>query len=585
MPDKLQGNGVISGIAMGRVMRLGKGLDVYLSRYEPDYIVVEKKKIDEAVDAVVAILDKNIASLRERNMTEQAEILQAHSLLAQDPMFTSAMTEKVNDLGSAPDSVLAAAQEMADVFAQMEDPYLRERAVDIRDIGKRIAKYLLGVKDPEMGDEPVILCGREIEPSVIANIPAEKIAGVILGQGSTTCHAVIIAKARSIPTVVGLGPMIEFIDDGEPAILDGASGTVIVSPSEEQQEEYQQRLDRQRRQADYYNKLADMPAVTTDGVELKLAANIGQAADLQTAVKYNPAGVGLFRSEFLFMGRKNIPTEDEQFDAYKKAVEACGDDLCVIRTMDIGGDKPLEYLNIPQEDNPFLGWRAIRISLMRKDLFLPQLKAVLRAAAFGKMGVMLPMVVSVDEVRQTKEILDEARKILESEGKAYGEILLGIMVETPAAAMLTPMLAKHVDFFSIGTNDLIQYTLAVDRVNRNVSYLYDPFHPSVLRLIKLTIESAKSNGIVSSMCGEMASDPYAAVILLAMGIDKLSMSAPSIPKVKEIIRSISFKDAEKILNKVMEMDEGSKIRSYIHKAVDEIMLAKHYDSQIKQDES
>lgn len=583
MPDKLQGNGVISGIAMGRVMRLGKGLDVYLSRYEPDYIDVEKKKIDEAIAAVVAILEKNVASLRERNMTEQADILEAHCLLAQDPMFTGSMTEKVNDLGSAPDSVLAAAQETADIFAQMEDPYFRERAVDIRDIGKRIARYILGVKDPEMGDEPVILCGREIEPSVIANIPAEKIAGVILGQGSTTCHAVIIAKARSIPTVVGLGPMIEFIDDGETAILDGTGGTVIVSPSEEQLEDYRQRLERQRKQAYYYSQMVALPTVTTDGVELKLAANIGQAADLQTAVKYNPSGVGLFRSEFLFMGRKNIPSEDEQYDAYKKAVEACNGELCIIRTMDIGGDKPLEYLNIPKEDNPFLGWRAIRISLMRKDLFLPQLKAVLRAAASGKIGVLLPMVVSIDEVRQTKELLDEARKELDSEGKEYGEILLGIMVETPAAAVLTPLLAKHVDFFSIGTNDLIQYTLAVDRVNKNVSYLYDPFHPSVLRLIKHTIDSARTNGIWAGMCGEMASDPYAAVILMAMGIHELSMSAPSIPKVKEIIRSISFKDAEKILEHVMEMDEGSKIRSYIHKAVDEIVLAHHYERQMQQD--
>lgn len=311
-----------------------------------------------------------------------------------------------------------------------------------------------------------------------------------------------------------------------------------------------------------------MPAVTKDGVEVQLAANIGSPNDAENAAKYGNKGVGLFRSEFVFMGREDIPSEEMQFESYKKAVEACNGELCVIRTMDIGGDKPLPYLNIPHEDNPFLGYRAIRISLNRRDLFMPQLKAILRAGVYGRAAIMAPMIVSVDEILRLRSFVREAMQELEDEGKEYSKtVQLGIMVETPAAAVMTPIFAKYVDFFSIGTNDLVQYTLSVDRVNPNVGYLYNHFHPAVLQLIQRTIKSASDRGIWSGMCGEMASDPYAAVILMAMGISELSMSAPSIPRVKEMLRSVTYEEAQKHLAKVMEMETGEQVLKYLHEAL------------------
>ena len=295
-------------------------------------------------------------------------------------------------------------------------------------------------------------------------------------------------------------------------------------------------------------------------------ANIGTHMDVDNALNYGAEGVGLFRSEFVFMGRQDIPTEEDQFKAYKEAIEKCKGKLCVIRTMDIGGDKPLPYLNIPEEENPFLGYRAVRISLQRRDLFLPQLKAILRAGVYGKAAIMIPMIINVAEFKKVKEFIEEAKLELAHEGKAYSDdVQVGIMVETPAAAIMTPILAKYVDFFSIGTNDLVQYTLAVDRGNANISYLYNHFNPAVLRLVQRTITSARENGIWAGMCGEMASDPNAAVLLMAMGINELSMSAPSIPRVKEKIRSISSVKAKEILADVMTMEDGDDIRNYLQK--------------------
>jgi phosphoenolpyruvate-protein phosphotransferase (PTS system enzyme I) len=566
MPEALRGKGVISGIAIGKILLVGQSIDGYLADYKAESEEVEIAKIENALKAVAEVLCGNVKTLQEKNMPEQAAIMEAHRMMAQDPMLGDSMREKVAELGAAPRAVLAAAEESAAMFSAMEDAYFQERAVDIRDVGKRIAKYILGVKEPELGDGAVILCGQEIEPSVIANIPTEKIGGVILGQGSTTCHAVIIAKARAIPTVAGLGDKIDQIKDGDQVAIDGETGEIVISPSAEILETYKEKLKKQLELKARYAELAPLPAETTDGVRVELMANIGTHMDVDAALTYGCEGVGLFRSEFVFMGREDIPTEEDQFKAYKSAVEKCQGNLCVIRTMDIGGDKPLAYLDIPKEENPFLGWRAIRISLMRPDLFMPQVKAILRAGVFGKAAMMLPMVINVSEVKQVKEIIKQAKVELAHEGKAFSDtVQVGIMVETPAAAVMTPILAKHVDFFSIGTNDLVQYTLAVDRVNHNVSYLYDHFNPAVLRLIQRTIQSARDNGIWAGMCGEMASDPYAAVLLLGMGITELSMSAPAIPRVKEKIRSITSAQAKAVLDAVMELEDGKDIKEYLCK--------------------
>lgn len=568
MAEIIRGKGVISGIAMGKIMLAGQNLDGYLVNYEPEDKETEKKKAQDALTAVAEILRESIEKLKSKDMKEQAAIMEAHRMMVQDPMMADNIMAKIEELGNAPQAVLKAAEEQAVMFEQMEDEYFAARAVDLRDVGKRVAKYILGVKEPEIGDEKVILCGREIEPSVIAGMETEKIAGVLLGSGSTTAHAVIIAKARAIPTIVGLNKedRIDRIADGDHVIMDGERGEIVVNPAPEDIASYDEKIKKQKELAAHYAALKDLPAVTTDGVKVDLMANIGTHMDVDNALNYGAEGVGLFRSEFVFMGRQDIPTEEDQFKAYKEAVEKCKGKLCVIRTMDIGGDKPLPYLNIPEEENPFLGYRAVRISLQRRDLFLPQLKAILRAGVYGKAAIMIPMIINVAEFKKVKEFIEEAKLELAHEGKAYSDdVQVGIMVETPAAAIMTPVLAKYVDFFSIGTNDLVQYTLAVDRGNANISYLYNHFNPAVLRLVQRTISSARENGIWAGMCGEMASDPNAAVLLMAMGISELSMSAPSIPRVKEKIRSISSVKAKEILADVMAMEDGDDIRNYLQK--------------------
>ena len=568
MAEIIRGKGVISGIAMGKIMLAGQNLDGYLVNYKPEDKATEKQKAQDALMAVAEILRESIEKLKSKDMKEQAAIMEAHRMMVQDPMMADNIMAKIEELGNAPQGVLKAAEEQAVMFEQMEDEYFAARAVDLRDVGKRVAKYILGVKEPEIGDEKVILCGREIEPSVIAGMETEKIAGVLLGSGSTTAHAVIIAKARAIPTIVGLNKedRIDRIADGDHVIMDGERGEIVINPAPEDIASYDETIKKQKELAEHYAALKDLPAVTTDGVKVDLMANIGTHMDVDNALNYGAEGVGLFRSEFVFMGRQDIPTEEDQFKAYKEAIEKCKGKLCVIRTMDIGGDKPLPYLNIPEEENPFLGYRAVRISLQRRDLFLPQLKAILRAGVYGKAAIMIPMIINVAEFKKVKEFIEEAKLELAHEGKAYSDdVQVGIMVETPAAAIMTPVLARYVDFFSIGTNDLVQYTLAVDRGNANISYLYNHFNPAVLRLVQRTITSARENGIWAGMCGEMASDPNAAVLLMAMGINELSMSAPSIPRVKEKIRSISSVKAKEILADVMTMEDGDDIRNYLQK--------------------
>ena len=564
MAEKIKGKGVIAGIAVGKIMLAGQNLDGYLKDYKPKSKDKEKKTAADALIKVAEDLKVSIEKLKKQDMQEQAAILEAHRMMVEDPAMSEAIDAQVEESGSAPKAVLDAYEAQAQLFEGMDDEYFRGRAVDMRDVGKRIAKYILGIKEPEIGEGKVIVAGHEIEPSVIAGLPSDKIAGVILGQGSVTSHAIIIAKTRALPAVVGVGDAIDRIGDGDPVILDGDTGEILIRPSDAERESYNDKIQKQEELKAHYAKLRTLPATTTDGTTVTLAANIGSPDDVDAANNFGAEGVGLFRSEFVFMGKQDIPKEEDQFKEYKAAVEKCNGNLCIIRTMDIGGDKPLPYLNIPPEENPFLGYRAIRISLQRRDLFIPQLKAILRAGVYGKAGIMFPMVINVQEFLAAKKMVEEAKAELVHEGKKYAEdVLLGIMVETPAAAVMTPVLAKYVDFFSIGTNDLVQYTLAVDRGNASISYLYNHFNPAVLRLIYRTIKSANDEGKFAGMCGEMASDPNAAIILMAMGIKELSMSAPSIPRVKEKIRNISMTRAKEILEKVMEMEDGQEVKDYL----------------------
>ena len=566
MENILQGTGVVPGIAIGRVKAVSADLTAALDSYAAGGRDEEEAGFTSALAAADAELGRLAAQARQKGQTGQAEIMEAHQVMAADPELLANIRAKIRQGVPAPSAVMAAADEFAAVFSAMDNPYFKERAADLRDIGRRIAGVLTGRQTPDFGSGPVVLCAEEIEPSLAAAMPEGQVVGIVLGQGSKTSHTVIIAKAQGIPAVTGLGAQAAVLPEGAVVIVDGYSGRVVVNPSANTLAEAQKKLAAEQELHSQDVMLAALSAVTQDGRSVQLAANIGSPADMAAALKQGCEGVGLFRSEFLFMGREQPPDEEEQFRAYREVIERCGGKLCIIRTMDIGGDKPLPYLAIDREDNPFLGFRAIRISLARPELFLVQLKAILRAAVYGKAAIMLPMVISRTEIRQAREFLIRAAAELEREGKAYtADVELGIMIETPAAAVMAPELAEECDFFSIGTNDLVQYTLAVDRGNTAVSGLYNHFHPAVLRLIESIIKAGHARNIWVGMCGEMAGDPLAVPLLVAMGIDELSMSAPVIPRVKTVIRQLTLTDAAAVLDQALSQREPQAIQVLMEK--------------------
>ena len=560
--DIFQGKAAVLGMAVGKLLLLAIDGESNRRAYIQATAEDEASQYRRAHGACAQEIRELVARAKKDSRSEQAAIMQAHLGIMLDPTLEENILTKIEQGVSAPVAVRDATAEIAQLFAGLENAYLRERADDVRDVGSRIVNKLLGVKPTEFSDSGTILCATEISPSVVAGLPSEKVIGLVLGQGSLTSHAVILAKARGLPTLVGLGEQFQQIADGATAILDATNGQLIISPTSEQLASYGEKIKHEQLIQGQYMSLAQLPATTSDGKRIVVAANIGQPAEIEAAVASGGDGVGLFRTEFLFMGRDSLPSEQEQFEAYKFVIERCKGHLCVIRTIDIGGDKPLPYLAIPKEDNPFLGWRAIRISLKRTDIFRTQLRAILRAAAFGKTAIMLPMIVSVSEVVQTKALLAQARAELAAEGEPVPtDLPLGIMVETPAAAVMAPELAKECDFFSIGTNDLVQYTLAADRGNQKVSYLFDHFHPAVLRLIAMTIQAAHAGKIWVGVCGEMAGDPLATKLLIALGVDELSMSAPAIPIIKDIISSIKSDDA--LARSILSLDSVEKVREYL----------------------
>lgn len=565
MGEILQGKGVVAGIAIGEVVWVANDYEKWFAKYNSDSPKIENEKLEKAIQKVQADLENNITTMQEKNMTEQAQIMQAHLLILKDPTFIDLILEKLELENSAPKALQVAIDEIAKTFEMMDDEYFRARAADIRDVGNRVLKTLLGIDELDFGSRKIILCGQDLEPSLIAAMPEENLQGIILGHGSLTSHVVIIAKAKGIPTIIGLEKF-DLLENKAQVVLDGDTGEVVwhLAPTEE--ENYRKKLKQQEQEKEYYLNLAKKEVVTQDGHKVVVAANIGSDKDIDKALQFGCEGVGLFRSEFLFMSRSAMPNEEEQFAAYKAVVQKCGEKLCIIRTMDIGGDKSLEYLKVPPEQNPFLGWRALRISLKRPELFLPQLKAILRAGVYGNVAIMLPMVISLNEIIEAKEFIKLAQAELDKERVPYSKtVSIGIMVETPAAAILADKLAQHVDFFSIGTNDLAQYVLAVDRGNENISYLYNYFNPAVLKIINDVIGAAKKNNIWVGMCGEMAGDILATELLVGMGIDELSMSGSTIPKVKEIITKINLASAQSLVAEVLQFDKTEEVINYLKK--------------------
>ena len=565
MGEILQGKGVVAGIAIGEVVWVANDYEKWFAKYNSDSPKIENEKLDKAIQKVQADLEHNITTMQEKNMTEQAQIMQAHLLILKDPTFIDLILEKLELENSAPKALQVAIDEIAKTFEMMDDEYFRARAADIRDVGNRVLKTLLGIDELDFGSRKIILCGQDLEPSLIAAMPEENLQGIILGHGSLTSHVVIIAKAKGIPTIIGLEKF-DLLENKAQVVLDGDTGEVVwhLAPTEE--ENYRKKLKQQEQEKEYYLNLAKKEVVTQDGHKVVVAANIGSDKDIDKALQFGCEGVGLFRSEFLFMSRSAMPNEEEQFAAYKAVVQKCGEKLCIIRTMDIGGDKSLEYLKVPPEQNPFLGWRALRISLKRPELFLPQLKAILRAGVYGNVAIMLPMVISLNEIIEAKEFIKLAQAELDKEQVPYSKtVSIGIMVETPAAAILADKLAQHVDFFSIGTNDLAQYVLAVDRGNENISYLYNYFNPAVLKIINDVVCAAKKNNIWVGMCGEMAGDILATELLVGMGIDELSMSGSTIPKVKERITKINLTSAQTAVAKVLQFDKTEEVINYLKK--------------------
>ena len=538
----------IKGIAASNGIAIAKAFKLI----EPELTVVKATISDveaeinlykEALVKTTEELQKIKVKAAQNLSEEEAAVFDAHINMANDPELLSQTTDKIKS-----ESVNAAYafDEVSNMFIMMfesmDNEYFRERAADIKDIKKRILAHLLGVKvnDPSTIDEQVVIIAEDLTPSDTAQLDRNFVKGFATNIGGRTSHSAIMARSLEIPAVVGTKTILEDVKDGDMIILDGLEGNVIVNPTAEQVAHYEEVAKQYEAQKAEWAKLKNEKTVSKDGQHVELAANIGTPKDVEGVLANGGEAVGLYRTEFLYMGRDNFPTEEEQFEAYKAVLEAMGDKPVVVRTLDIGGDKELPYLHLPKEMNPFLGYRAIRLCLDDTDLFRTQLRALLRASAYGKLRIMFPMIATLNEFRSAKALLLEEKAKLVAEGVTVSEeIEVGMMVEIPSAAVLADQFAKEVDFFSIGTNDLIQYTMAADRMNEKVSYLYKPYNPSILRLVKMVIDAAHKEGKWTGMCGEMAGDQTAIPLLLGLGLDEFSMSATSILPARSLISKLS----------------------------------------------
>jgi phosphotransferase system enzyme I (PtsI) len=565
----LNGIAASSGIAIAKAYRL----------VEPD-LTFTKKSIDNdtvEIDRFRAALSQSkveLEGIRDKAKVElgadKAAIFEAHLLVLSDPELVSPIEDKIKtDKVNAEFALKETADMFVAMFESMDNEYMKERAADIRDVTKRVLSHLLGVQivNPSMISEEVIIVAEDLTPSDTAQLNRQFVKGFTTDIGGRTSHSAIMARSMEIPAVVGTKTATEEIQNGDLVIVDGLNGQVYINPTAEEVERFKSEHAAFEAQKAEWAKLVNEQTVTSDGHHVELAANIGTPKDLKGVVNNGGEGVGLYRTEFLYMGRDQLPTEEEQFESYKAVLEGMDGKPVVVRTLDIGGDKELPYLNLPKEMNPFLGFRAIRLCLEEQDMFRTQLRALLRASVYGNLKIMFPMIATLSEFRQGKAILEKERQKLQAEGVAVSEkIELGIMVEIPSTAVIADQFAKEVDFFSIGTNDLIQYTMAADRMNERVSYLYQPYNPAILRLVKMVIDAAHKEGKWAGMCGEMAGDEQAIPVLLGLGLDEFSMSATSILKARSQIRNLSKADMEALALEVLQMSTTEEVLEAVAKA-------------------
>ena len=565
---------MISGIPASPGIVFGKALVLKEEKIVLDTQKIKESQIDAeivrfyegrsaAVEQLNSIKDRAYASLGE----EKAAIFEGHLMILEDEELEEEILDylRSNKVNAAVAANVIIDQQVA-MLSEIDDEYLKERAGDIRDIGNRLIKNILGMHIVDLGEinEEAILVAYDLTPSETAQLNLDKVLGFVTDIGGRTSHTSIMARSLELPAIVGTNNVTELVNTGDFLILDALNNAVYVNPSQDEIQRLKTLQAKLAEEKAELAKLKDLPALTLDGHRVDVVANIGTIRDVEGAERNGAEGVGLYRTEFLFMDRDQLPTEEEQFIAYKEVVEAMNGNLVILRTMDIGGDKELPYLNLPKEMNPFLGWRAIRIALDRREILNAQLRAVLRASAYGKLAVMFPMIISVEEIRELKSVIEELKVELRNEGKDFDEnIQIGVMVETPSAAVNAKFLAKEVDFFSIGTNDLTQYTLAVDRGNELISHLYNPMSPSVLNLIKQVIDASHAEGKWTGMCGELAGDENATILLLGMGLDEFSMSAISVPRIKKLIRNVNYQDAKHLAEKALQQPTAAEIERLV----------------------
>lgn len=562
----LKGLGVSPGIAIGKAFLLKSFSFEILEERTSN----PEGEIDKFLKAASSSLEE-LRALREkagREMgREAAAIFDAHMEMIEDPIFINRVMERIRDGKiSAAYAVANVVNELIDRLSNAKEIHFRERISDLMDVGGRILRHLGRPSRYDLSSIPSesVLVAYDLAPSITIHLPREKVVGIATDIGSQTSHTVILAKALEIPAVVGLERITQVVKNGDMIVIDGSDGTVLLNPDEEILQRYRNRYISFISWKRMLEGIRDLPAETVDGHRVTLSANIEMEQEMNSLRRYGAQGIGLYRTEYIFIDRTSFPSEEEQFEIYKRIAEMASPYPVTIRTVDIGGDKFISYLDIPEELNPFMGLRGIRLSLQRYDIFDTQIRAILRASAFGEIRTMFPMISDIKEVREAKRRVSSIMEDLSREGIPFDRgIKIGIMIEVPSAALMARSLAKEVDFFSIGTNDLIQYCLAVDRVNERVSYLYDPFHPSVLRLIKETVDAGKSAGIPVSVCGEMAGDPFAAALLIGIGVDELSMSTSLIPMIKEMIRSVSYEELKEIANKALSLESGEEIKDLI----------------------